>query len=170
MSSYTPDEYTALLTRTYLPRFPRDCRPRILSDTNDKGEEMLDLLLPHPEDARRSVSMQAKVKDKAVSSCELWFGQVKIDSRLDPDEVISAIEEILSDNIVAVVRYKNRDAFDSSRKCEGAERLYQLPDDAAALDALIRQLQAPATLWDRLGGRTGVFEVYRWSSSVLYER
>ncbi len=126
--------------------------------------------LPHPEDARRSVSMQAKIKDNGVSSCELWFGQTRIASSLDPDEVMAAIEEILSDRIVAVVRYKNRDAYDDSRKCEGSERLYQLPDDAVTLEAYLSTLSAPANFWDKMSGKTGVFEVYRWESSELYER
>ncbi|MBQ4111792.1 MAG: hypothetical protein IJD38_03235 [Clostridia bacterium] len=57
MPQFTLPEYAALLTRVFTPRFPRDDRPRTVSDTNDKGEETLEFILPHPEDGRFSVSL-----------------------------------------------------------------------------------------------------------------
>ena len=173
MPQYTPDEYAALLTRTYVPRFPRDNRPRAVSDVTDKGEPILEFILPHPESGRFSVSLTAHATKGAVIYCELRFGQAEVASRLDPEEALEAIEEILSDNIVAIVRYKNRDAYDDCRKVSAAptEWLYQLPDDEAALTAMLEKLKKPAGLLEKLSGKlTGVFEVYRWDGSEVIER
>ena len=73
MPHYTPEEYAALLTRTYTPRFPRDNRPRVVSDTTDKGAEILDLILPHPEDGRFSVSLTAHTLRGAVAFIPMCF-------------------------------------------------------------------------------------------------
>ena len=173
MPHYTMEEYAALLTRTFTPRFPRDNRPRLVSDTTDKGEEILDLVLPHPENGRFSVSLTVHSQRGAVSFCALRFGQAEVASRLDPEEAPKAIEEILADRIVAIVRYKNRDAYDDCRKASTApmEWLYQMPDDEAELTAMLDKLKKPAGFMEKLSGKyVGVFEVYRWSESEVIER
>lgn len=173
MPQFTLPEYAALLTRTYTPRFPRDDRPRAVSDVTDKGEETLEFILPHPEDGRFSVSLTAHSQRGAVAFCDLRFGQAEIASRLDPEEALAAIEEILSDNIVAIVRYKNRDAYDDCRKVSTApmEWLYQMPDDEAELTAMLEKLKKPASFMEKIGGKyVGVFEVYRWGGSEVIER
>ena len=83
------------------------------------------------------------------------------------------MEEILSDNIVAIVRYKNRDAYDDCRKVSTApmEWLYQMPDDEAELAAMLEKLKKPAAFFEKVSGKyVGVFEVYRWSGSEVIER
>ena len=173
MPQFTLPEYAALLTRTFTPRFPRDDRPRAVSDTTDKGEETLEFILPHPEDGRFSVSLTAHTLRGAVAFCELRFGQAEIASRLDPEVAVAAIEEVISDRIVAIVRYKNRDAYDDCRKVSTApmEWLYQMPDDEAELAAMLEKLKKPAGLLEKIGGKyVGVFEVYRWGGSEVIER
>ena len=173
MPQFTLTEYAALLTRTFTPRFPRDNRPRAVSDTTDKGEEILEFILPHPEDRRFSVSLTAHSRQETVTFCELRFGQAEVASRLDPEEAMAAIEEILADNIVAMVRYKNRDAYDDCRKVSAApvEWLYQMPDDESALQAMLEKLKRPAGLLEKVSGRyVGVFEMYRWSGSEVISR
>lgn len=173
MPNYTTEEYAALLTRTFTPRCPRDNRPRCVTDVTDKGAEVLEFILPHPEEGRFSVSVRATVAKGYVTDCALYFGQAEVASALDPEEVPAAIEEILSDRIIAIVRYKNRDAYESHRKSSNApsEWLYQLPDDEEILEAMQARLSRPATLPERLSGKyIGVFETYRWSGSTLTER
>ena len=173
MPQFTLPEYAALLTRTYAPRFPRDNRPRVVSDTTDKGEEIIDLTLPNPANGRFSVSLTAHTQRSGVAFCDLRFGQAEIASRLDPEEALAAIEEILADNIVAIVRYKNRDAYDNHRKISTApmEWLYQMPDDEAELTAMLDKLKKPAAFFEKVSGKyVGVFEVYRWSGSEVIER
>ena len=172
MPHYTPEEYASLLLRAFTPRLPRDCRPTAVSDTTDKGEEVLELLLPNPADRRFSVSLTAHTLRGTVTFCELRFGQAEVASRLDPEEAVAAMETILSDSIVAIVRYKNRDAYDDCRKAAPpSEWLYQLPDDAAELEAMLKRLQKPAGLLHKLiGTYTGVFEVYRWSGNEILSR
>ncbi len=173
MPQFTLTEYASLLTRTFTPRFPRDNRPRAVSDTTDKGEEVLEFILPHPEDGRFSVSLTAHVQRDLVAYCELRFGQAEVASRLDPEESLEAIEEILADNIVAIVRYKNRDAYDDCRKVSAApmEWLYQMPDDEAELAAMLEKLKKPASFMEKVSGKyVGVFEVYRWGGSEVIER
>ena len=175
MAQYTVDveEYAALLTRTYVPRFPRDNRPRTITDTTEKGETVLEFLLPHPEDGRFSVSLQVHTRQGSVSDCSLRFGQAEVAVKLAPDEAIDAIEEIIGDRIVAIVRYKNRDAYENHRKVSTSpiEWLYQMPDHEEALDAMQKKLKTPASFWEKLSGSyTGVFEIYRWSGSEVVER
>ena len=172
MPQYTPEEYAALLTRTYAPRFPRDNRPRAVTDTIGKGEEILEFILPHPEDGRFSVSLEVRTYKGLVSEFILFFGQVKVAKLLDPEEAMAALNEILEDRIVAVVRYKNRDAYDNRRKApEPSEWLYQIPDDEDALDRMLGKLKKPAGFMEKLSGKyVGVFEVYRWSGSEVMER
>ncbi len=173
MPQFTLPEYASLLTRTFTPRFPRDNRPRAVSDTTDKGEETLEFILPHPEDGRFSVSLTAHSQKGLVSFCELRFGQAEVASRLDPEDAMAAMEEVISDRIVAIVRYKNRDAYDDCRKISTApmEWLYQMPDDEEALSAMLEKLKKPASFMEKIGGKyVGVFEVYRWGGSEVIER
>ena len=173
MPTFTPDEYAALLTRTFTPRFPRDCRPRAASDVTDKGIPVLEFLLPNPEASQRSVTLSACERRGMVESCSLRFGEAEIAGAMDPTDAVAAVEEILAGNIVAIVRYKNRDAYDNHRKVSTApmEWLYQLPDDEAALTAMLEKLKKPAAFFEKVSGKyIGVFEVYRWSGSEVSER
>ena len=173
MPHYTMEEYAALLTRTFTPRFPRDCRPRAVSDVTDKGIPVMEFLLPHPDASQRSITLSACERRGMVESCSLWFGEAEIAGAMDPTDAMAAIEEILADHIVAIVRYKNTDALDNHRKISTSpsEWLYQLPDDEGELTAMLDKLKKPATLMEKIRGKyTGVFEVYRWSGSELLER
>ena len=173
MPTYTLDEYAALLTRTFTPRFPRDCRPRAASDVTDKGIPVMEFLLPHPEAPQRSISLSACERRGMVESCSLWFGEAEIAGAMDPTDAMAAIEEILADRIVAIVRYKNADAYDNHRKISTApmEWLYQMPDDEAELTAMLDKLKKPAAFFEKVSGKyIGVFEVYRWSGSEVIER
>ena len=173
MPTYTLDEYAALLTRTFTPRFPRDCRPRAVSDVTDKGIPVMEFLLPHPDASQRSITLSACERRGMVESCSLWFGEAEIAGAMDPTDAMAAIEEILADRIVAIVRYKNRDAYDNHRKISTApmEWLYQLPDDEGELTAMLDKLKKPASITEKLSGRyTGVFEIYRWSESRILAR
>ena len=172
MSRFTPDEYAALLTRTFTPLVPRDCRPRVVRDVTEKGIPVMEFLLPCPDAPQRSVTLSAHERRGVVETCSLRFGEAEISGAITPTDAISAIEEILSDHIVAILRYKNRDARDSHRRASPpSEWLYQLPDDEAALTVMLEKLKRPASLVEKLSGKhTGVFEVYRWSGSEIIDR
>ena len=173
MAQYTPSEYAAYLTRIYTPRFPRENRPRAINDVTERGEAVLEFILPHPEEGRFSASLQAFPYRETVAYCSLRFGQVEVAGRLDPEEAIAAVEEVISDRIVAIVRYKNREAFENHRIAASgpAEWLYQLPDDEEELSKMMEKLKKPATFLEKLSGsHTGVFEVYRWSGCEVLER
>ncbi len=172
MPRYTLEEYAALLTRTYAPRFPRDNRPRATTDAIDKGEECLEFILPHPTDGRFSVSLEVRTYKGIASEFILFFGQVKVAKLLDPEEAMAALNEVIEDRIVAIVRYKNREAYDNRRKAPTpSEWLYQIPDDEDALSRMTQRLQRPAGLAEKLSGKyTGVFELYRWSESQVLSR
>lgn len=172
-TQYTLEEYAALLIRTFTPRFPKDNRPRVITDKTDKGEEILECVLPHPEDGRFSVSLQVNSYHNYVSSCSLRFGQAEIAASLSPEDAPAAIEEIIEDRIVAVVRYKNQDSYENHRKVSTspAEWLYQMPDDEAALNRMLGKLKKPAGFFERIVGKyTGFFEIYRWSGCQLFKR
>ncbi len=177
MSNFTLDSFAVHLTRT----FSRVCAPgespRAVVDTDEKGRSVLDFYLPNPHDPRRSVSLTASSYRGSVTMCSLWFGQVEIAAALKPEDAVPAIEEILAGNIVAIARYKTRDAYDDRRKGSGmpgagrSEWIYQLPDDAEELDKMLRRLRTSASLWDKVSGTmTGVFEVYRWESAEVFQR
>lgn len=173
MAQYTISEYAAFLTKTYAPRFPRDNHPRTVTDVTDQGAEVLEFILPHPEEGRFSVSLQAFPYRDAVNTCSLRFGQAEISGRLDPEEALAAIEEVIGDRIVAIVRYKNREAYENHRIAANgpAEWLYQLPDDGEELSRMLERLKKPATFLEKVSGKyVGVFEVYRWSGIEVLER
>jgi len=172
MPHYTPEEYAALLPRTYAPLCPRDNRPRTVTDAIGHGETCMEFILPHPEDGRFSVSLEARTYKGTVSEFTLFFGQVKVAKLLDPEEAMAAINEIIEDRIVAIVRYKNQNAYDNRRKApEPSEWLYQLPDDEETLSRMTQRLRRPAGLIERLNkAYTGVFELYRWSCSQTFSR
>ena len=172
MSNFTLNEYAALLNRTFTPRFPRDNRPRIVSDVDGNGEETLEFILPHPTDGRLSASLLAVCSKGTVTSCSLRFGQALVADRLDPEEAPDAITEIIEDRIVAIVRYKNEEAYDNHRKAAAPSVwLYQLPDHEEALEAMIARLEKPATFPEKLSGKyVGVFEIYRWSQRRTQKR
>lgn len=171
--TYTVEELASALTRTFAPRCPRDNRPRVVNDTTDKGVPVMEFILPHPTEPRFSVSLQADERKGAVEVCTLWFGQAEVTGALPAADAEAAIEEIISDRIVAVIRYKNREAYENHRKSR--EWLFQITDDAdsdeAELNRFLARLSSPATFADRLGGTyVGVFEVIRWSGCTVLER
>ena len=173
MPQYTIEEYAAYLTRTYAPHFPRNDRPRTVTDVTDKGETVLEFILPHPTEGRFSVSLVARTYRGHVSDCALYFGQAEVAGRLDPEEAVAAMNEVIGDNIVAVVRYKDREAYDDHRKISTRpwEWLFQVPDDEDGLAALLERIKKPAGFLEKVGGKyVGVFEVYRWSGSEVIER
>lgn len=169
---FTLDEYASLLTRTFSPKFPRDDRPRAVTDTTEKGEEVLEFILPHPSDGRFSASLTVSAARGYVTACALWFGQAEVASSLSPEDALSAVTEIIEDRIVAVVRYKNQDAYDNRRKAPSpSEWLYQMPDDEDELNRMLDKLRKPASFMEKLSGKyVGVFELYRWSGSEVIER
>ncbi len=173
MNQYTTEQYAALLLRTFTPRFSRDNAPRVRTDVTDKGEEFIELTLPHPTEPRFSVSLEVSSYKKAVSTCALWFGQAEITGHLDPDKAIPAIEEILDGRIVALVRYKTEVGYDNRRKASsgGIQWLYQLPDDETELEAMLTRLRHPAGFFEKItANMTGVFEAYRWDACETIRR
>ncbi len=177
MSNFTLESFAAHLTGAFPASRIGGGAPTATVDTDDKGRPVLEFYLPNPHDPRRSVSLTAAGYRGTVTACSLWFGQIEVTAALNPEDAVPAMEEILAGNIVAVARYKTRDAYDNRRKGSGkpgagrAEWLFQLPDDGDELDALVTKLATPAGFWDKLSGSmTGVFEVYRWDSAEVFER
>lgn len=162
-------ELTVALSRAF-----SSYTPTVNEDVTDKGENLTLFVIPHPTEARYSVAVEAKEAHGQII-CALWFGSVSIASTVPAEQIIAAVEEILSDRIVAVVRYKNRKLYDA-RHPSGWVRVFQLTDDQdsdeAALTALLARLETPPTLLDRLPGGfgAGVFEIARWDDVTVTER
>ncbi len=170
MPQYTLDEFASSLTKAFA-----SFRPRVIYDTTDKGEDVMEFLIPNPTEPRFSVSLQAKGKHKQVETCTLWFGQAEIKGQLAPDMVPSAIDTIVNDELVAILRYKNEDAYDNHRPADKSVWLYQLTDDedddSAALEKMKQKLSSPPSLMEKLSGKTvGVFEIYSWDESEVIKR
>ena len=169
MHQYSLEEYASFLTKAF-----SSYRPRIVYDVTDKGEKTMELLIENPVEPRFSISLQAISRHKLIDTCTLWFGQAEISGHLDPEMAPSAIATILDDELVAVLRYKNRDAYDNHRP-SGNQWLYQLTDDedddGAALEKMKQKLTSPPSLADKLMGKLiGVFEIYSWSESEIVDR
>jgi len=172
MQPFTLEEFSSHLTRS-LSRH----RPRTVTDVTPKGRRVLEFILPHPTEPRFSVSLQAEEIQGYVEKCTLWFGQAEITGALPPEDAVSAIEEIAADRVVAIVRYKNRSAYDDHRKVTSApcQWIYQFTgdgdDDTAAFERMVERLRSPASAWERFRGQyVGVFEIIRWSGSEVLER
>ncbi len=173
MMPMTAEQFARELTRTFVRACPVGNPPRVTADTDDKGDELTEFFLPHPTEPGLAVTLEICTSKGAVSTCTLRFGQAEISGALDPEDAVSAIEEILADNIVAIVRYKSRDAYDNRRPASSGtvQWLYQLPDDEAALLAMREKLATPSGVWEKLSGRmTGVFEIFRWSGIEIAAR
>ena len=164
------EEFVSALTRTFA-----SYRPRTARDVTEKGQPVLQMVIPNEAHPRYSLSVEVTEygRDRTVS---LWFGQTEVTSRLPEDDAVAAITEFLEDRMVTVARYKSRDAYDDRRPMEKA-RIYQIPvEDGEGqkpneLDRLRAKLETPATWLDRLLGRdTGVFEIARWSDVRVLER
>lgn len=148
--------------------------PSVNEDVTDKGENVALFVIPHPTEARYSVAIEAKESYEHLS-CALWFGSVAIASAIPAEQISAAVEEILSDRIIAIVKYKNQDTYDD-RHPMGWTRVFQItPDedsDEAALNSLLSRLETPPTWIDRRPGGlgTGIFEVARWSGVTVIDR
>ena len=165
MSHFTVDGLATHLERTF--------GGHAVTDTDAKGQVVLNFHISNPNEPRHPITMTAHEYRGSVTLCSLWFGQVEVSRALDPADLTPAIEAILRGEIVAVARYKNRDAFDDRRRVERGRSAWldQLPDDTDALDAMKKKLGAPASFGERISGRmTGFFEVYDWTLSSVYER
>ena len=166
------DEFSDQLTKAL------SCyRPRTVTDVNAKGRRVLEIILPHPTEPRFSISLQAEEIRGYVEKCTLWFGQAEITGALSPEDAVAAMEEIAADRVVAIVRYKNRRAYDDHRKSTNApfQWVYQFTgdgdDDTADYGRMMEKLRTPASAWERFRGRyVGVFEIIRWSGSEVLER
>ena len=165
MSHFTVDQFATHLERTF--------GGHAVTDTDAKGQVVLNFHISNPNEPRHPITMTAHEYRGSVTLCSLWFGQVEVSRALDPTDLTPAIEAILRGEIVAVARYKNRDAFDDRRRVERGRSawLYQIPDDTEALEAMKKKLGTPASLGERISGRmTGFFEVYDWTLSSVFER
>ena len=170
MQNYTAEEFATLLTRSFV-RY----QPRVVYDVDDKGQRILEFILPNPEFPRFSVSLQTTEIRKQVDRCTLWMGQAQIAASMDPELAIPAIEEIISDRVVAILRYKNQDAYDNHHPTDKAQWLYQLTededDDSAALEEMKARLSTKPSFGEKLSGKmVGVFEIIRWSGNEIIQR
>ncbi len=169
MSYYSLDEFSTLLTRTFAPH-----RPRIIKDVSDKGKAVVEFILPHPQEPRFSISLQINEAGGMVDTCSLWFGQVEVSGFIKADMVAGAIQEIIDDHIVAILRYKNQDAYDNHRP-SGRKWLYQLTDDeddeSIILEEMRHRLHASPNLMEKISGKyLGVFEIFSWTQSEVISR
>ncbi len=165
MQNFTADTLTAHLIRTF--------GGHAVTDTDERGRTVLNFHIANPTEPRHSIALVATVFRGSVHFCSLRFGQAEISPALAPDDLTPAINAILSGQITAVVRYKNRDAYDDRRRASHgrAEWLYRLSDDAEAYEHMLKKLGTPANVWEKLmGTATGVYEVYDWETSAVYER
>ena len=108
-----------------------------------------------------------------VESLTVWFGQARLPYSVQPYEVFEYINPIVNDQAVAIVRYKNRRAYDDHRQATDANSqwFYYLGSDTAAYEQMMEKLRTPASAWERFSGRhVGVFEIIRWSGSEVLER
>lgn len=170
MQIYTQEALASLLLKTF-----SGYRPRIIYDVTDKGEEVMELLIENPREPRFSIAFQAIGKRKQVDTCTLRFGQAEITGILEPDMAAPAIATILRDELVAVVQYKNDEAYDNRRPLPKASRLFQLTDDedddSQELEKLKQRLSAPPSLMEKLTGKyIGVFEIFCWNESHIIRR
>ena len=166
---YTIDEFATLLTRTFAQH-----HPRVIKDVNDKGIPVTEFMIPNPHLPRFAVSLQFHADGGYVDTCSLWFGQIEISGHMDADTAASAIEEIMSDKVVAILRYKNQDAYDDHRPSP-RKWLYQITDDeddeSAELEAIKARLHSTPTLGEKISGKLlGVFEVFSWTSQEVIVR
>jgi hypothetical protein len=162
------EEFISTLTRTFA-----SYRPRTVRDVSEKGQRVLQMVIPNETCPRYSLSIDVTEYGRDIS-VSLWFGQTEITNRLPQDDAAAAITEFLEDRMVTVARYKNRDAYDDCRPMERA-RVCQLSDDEeegeSELARLLARLETPATWLDRLLAHdTGVFEIARWSEVRIVER
>ena len=169
MAQYTPEEFARHLSSAFASH-----RPKITHDVTDKGIEVIEFVLPHPHEPRFSICVQYQCNDEYINDCALWFGQAQISAHISHNLVIPAIEEMIGDNIVYIVRYKNQDAYDNHRP-SGKTWLYQMTndedDESHLLDAMIQKITTPPTLPEKISGKMlGVFEEVRWSGSRVYNR
>lgn len=165
----TIDEFAVLLTKAFAPY-----HPRVIKDTNDKGGSIMEFVLPNPEHPRFAVSLQVREDKGYADTCSLWFGQVEISGYMDIHSVVSAIEEIISDRVVVILRYKNQNAYDDHRP-SSRKWMYQLTDDedddSAALEAMKARLRTSPSLAEKISGKfLGTFEVFSWSENEVISR
>ncbi len=170
MQRYTLEEFASMLIRHF-----HDYRPRVTYDTTDKGERTMEFLISNPHDLRFSVSLQCKEIHRQADTCTLWFGQAKVTGTLDPEMAVSAISTIVHGELIAILRYKNEDAYDNHRPMEKQQWLYQLTDDedddSAALEKMEERLSRPPSLFEKLSGNLlGVFEIFSWSEAQVLKR
>ena len=162
------DEFSNQLTKAL------SCyRPRTITDVNAKGRRVLECIIPHPTEPRFSISLQAEDRNGYVEFLTLWFGQARLPYSVPTYEVFEYIEPIVNDQAVAIVRYKNRRAYDNHRQATDAysQWFYYLDGESAAYERMMEKLSTPASSWERFSGRyVGVFEIIRWSGSEVLER
>ncbi len=173
MAATVLEQYATTLTRTFISRTTPETRPRTVFDVTEKGEEELEFVIPHPEEPRHAVSLTVTVGRGQALMADLRFGQAVVANGLGADEAIAAIGEVLDGHIVAITRYKNRNAFDDRRLASSgqAQWLFQMPDDASALTAMTAKLRRSASFMEKLSGALiGVFEVYAWDTREILER
>ncbi len=167
------EQYATTLTRTFMSRTASDARPRTVFDVTDKGDEVLEFILPNPGEPRHALSLSVSVSRGKQMTATLRFGQAEIASNLSEEDAISAIGEVLDGHIVVITRYKNRDAFDDRRLVSSGQTqwLYQMPDSTDELARMIAKLQTKASFTEKLSGKLiGVFEVYAWERREIIER
>lgn len=162
-------EMSSLLIKTFAPY-----APKTIEDVTDKGASVIEFVIPNPHEPRFSVSVEIREARGYVDTCSLWFGRAEISGHMDKEDIIPAITSIISGELVAILQYKNQDAYDDHRP-SGKQWLYQITDDedddTPMLDAMKEKLQSPPTLMEKISGKMiGVFEIFDWEGSEIIIR
>ena len=163
-------EFISVLTLTFALY-----RPTSNEDVSDKGESMMTLVIPNPENPLYAISIDVFEGSGGDLRCAVWFGPVEISGYTEADDVTTVVEDILNDRAVTVLRYKTRDTYDDRHPTGNWQKIFWLVEgadrDGQALEAFLTRMATKPTLADRLlGNRTGIFEVARWSGVTVIER
>lgn len=129
---------------------------------NTSPGNVIALVIPSPN-SRKNLELQFTSAGDGFRFAELWFGEYTfelfdIEEGFLEAELLDIIRKIRSGNLQVIV------ANDLGRKRWLWDAGFDMNEDYADFAAVLKRIQKPKSLWDKLTKRRIQYEIYNWNT------
>lgn len=127
----------------YLRRAYPDISKKVTYDVDKKGRDFCEIILPNEKNEMMPVTITVNADGCLISAGRMM--NISGEREMSVSDAVSAIDDIVSDKIVFVFKYKNQEDFFDRRACES--RFFALTgrddDMQQEFDMLVADIEKP---------------------------
>lgn len=139
----------------------------VISDTDRRGRDFCEMIIKNP--AQENLPITVSITEDGSSISVGQFSNVTGSNRMSPDEILSAIDDVMSDKIIFVLAYKDDDGLGFGAPY--FSRIFALTggrdDMSEEYDAFLEEISRPIKkLFRPFVSLKGRFFIFNFSGSV----